>query len=517
MAYIGREPQIGNYQVCDAISVVNAQAAYTMQVNSVNVIPESVNHMIVSLNGVIQKPGSSYTISSSTITFSSNLATGDSIDFIYLLGNVLDLGTPSDDTVTGAKIVDNAINSEHYTDGSIDTAHIADLNVTTGKIAADAITGAKIADDAINSEHYTDGSIDTAHIADGQVTTAKLATAVFTGATDIGADIVDADLFLMDDGAGGTIRKTTASRLKTYAGFNADAAQIFNESGADVDFRIESDGNDSMFKVDAGNNRIGIGTGTPGGDFEIKMATNVRFVVDDTQDSLPTLKSIQDNDTKNGMRIVADNLNIETQTGSNSPVNRLKIASGGEVAVNDDGAETGAVVLKVKGALNNTVAIYEHRNSSGSQTMILFRDGAIETCGTIGIAPANNTVSYNTSSDYRLKENVDYNFDATSRLKQLKPARFNWKKNPSADKVDGFLAHEVSSIVPEAIQGEKDAFETYKEHQVRPDDKNVGDFKLDENGDKIPLYQGIDQSKLVPLLVKTIQELEVRIKTLEDA
>jgi len=191
MAYIGREPQIGNYQVCDAISVVNAQAAYTMQVSSVNVIPESVNHMIVSLNGVIQKPGSSYTISSSTITFSSNLATGDSIDFIYLLGNVLDLGTPSDDTVTGAKIVDNAINSEHYTDGSIDTAHIADLNVTTGKIAADAITGAKIADDAINSEHYTDGSIDTAHIADANITKAKLADSVdiFAGTSLSAADL----------------------------------------------------------------------------------------------------------------------------------------------------------------------------------------------------------------------------------------------------------------------------------------------------------------------------------------
>ena len=104
MAYIGREPQIGNYQICDAISVVNGQAAYTMQVNSSNVIPESANHMIVSLNGVIQKPGSSYTISSSTITFASNLATGDSIDFIYLLGNTLDIGVPSDSTITSAKL-----------------------------------------------------------------------------------------------------------------------------------------------------------------------------------------------------------------------------------------------------------------------------------------------------------------------------------------------------------------------------------------------------------------------------
>jgi len=237
MAYIGREPQIGNYQICDAISVVNAQAAYTMQVSSVNVIPESVNHMIVSLNGVIQKPGSSYTISSSTITFSSNLATGDSIDFIYLLGNVLDLGTPSDDTVTGAKIVDNAINSEHYTDGSIDTAHIADLNVTTGKIAADAITGAKIADNAINSEHYTDGSIDTAHIAADQITEAKIAdNAISEEHLDVTAitghtaetSIADGDLVLIHDASASALRKMTkANFVSGIGGTNTPAFEAY--------------------------------------------------------------------------------------------------------------------------------------------------------------------------------------------------------------------------------------------------------------------------------------------------
>ena len=104
MAYIGREPQIGNFQVCDAISVVNGQAAYTMQVSSVNVSPETANHMIVSLNGIIQAPGSSYTVSGSTITFASNLVTGDVINFIHILGSVLDLGTPSDSTVSLAKL-----------------------------------------------------------------------------------------------------------------------------------------------------------------------------------------------------------------------------------------------------------------------------------------------------------------------------------------------------------------------------------------------------------------------------
>ena len=136
MAYIGAEPQIGNYQICDAISVVNGQAAYTMQVGSANVVPESANHMIVSLNGVIQKPGSSFTVSSSTITFSSNLATGDSIDFIILLGNVLDLGVPSDSTVTSAKLSGNLVTpgtldvngQELILDADADTSITADTD-----------------------------------------------------------------------------------------------------------------------------------------------------------------------------------------------------------------------------------------------------------------------------------------------------------------------------------------------------------------------------------------------------
>ena len=104
MSYIGRQPTIGNFQICDAISVVNNQAAYTMQVGSVNVSPESANHMIVSLNGVIQKPTDAFTVSGSTITFASNLVTGDVINFIQILGNVLDLGVPSDSTVSLAKL-----------------------------------------------------------------------------------------------------------------------------------------------------------------------------------------------------------------------------------------------------------------------------------------------------------------------------------------------------------------------------------------------------------------------------
>ena len=109
MPYIGKQPTVGNFQVCDAISVVNGQAAYTMQVGSANVTPETAFHMLVSLNGVLQKPGSSFTISGSTITFASNLATGDVIDFIILLGDTLNVGTPSDDSVGAAQIKNDLI------------------------------------------------------------------------------------------------------------------------------------------------------------------------------------------------------------------------------------------------------------------------------------------------------------------------------------------------------------------------------------------------------------------------
>ena len=112
MAYIGKQPVVGNFQVCDAISVVDGQAAYTMQVNSTNVEPENANHMLVSLNGILQKPGSSFTISGATITFASNLATGDVIDFIILLGDTLNVGTPSDDSVGAAQTKNDIISGQ---------------------------------------------------------------------------------------------------------------------------------------------------------------------------------------------------------------------------------------------------------------------------------------------------------------------------------------------------------------------------------------------------------------------
>ena len=110
MAYIGKSPVIGNFVKLDAITAVNGQAAYTMQNGGANFTDyESVNQFLVSLNGTIQAPTDSFTVSGSTLTFASNLSTGDVIDFIIVFGNSLSAGVPTDDTVSTAKIVDDAV------------------------------------------------------------------------------------------------------------------------------------------------------------------------------------------------------------------------------------------------------------------------------------------------------------------------------------------------------------------------------------------------------------------------
>tara|TARA_R110002126_G_scaffold93853_1_gene222114 strand:- start:2489 stop:3076 length:588 start_codon:yes stop_codon:yes gene_type:complete len=181
-------------------------------------------------------------------------------------------------------------------------------------------------------------------------------------------------------------------------------------------------------------------------------------------------------------------------------------------------------------------------NDTGNNTAIAFYNGTDgnSIAGYISVAASGTaTVAYNTSSDYRLKENVNYTWDATTRLKQLKPARFNWITDDNNTVVDGFLAHEVSDAVPEAINGTKDATETKEKVVVSASGSVIAEGideadwtagkVADEDGNTqyptdstweaskvVPVYQAIDQSKLVPLLVKTIQELEARIVALES-
>ena len=184
MAYIGKQPVVGNFQKCDAITVVNGQAAYSLTVGSAAVNPENANHMLVSLNGVLQAPGDSFTVSGSTLTFASNLATGDVIDFVIILGDVLDLGTPSDNSIT------------------------------TAKLASDAVTEAKIADDAVESEHLNNN--------------------IISGQTALAATPADTDELLVSDA--GTLKRVDFSYLKGGGMFEFISSTDVTSDTSQVDF-----------------------------------------------------------------------------------------------------------------------------------------------------------------------------------------------------------------------------------------------------------------------------------------
>jgi hypothetical protein len=129
MAYIGRTPIIGNYQVLDAL-VATTTDTYALTKDTVAVFPQTPSNCIVSLNGVIQAPVSSYTISGSDIVFASALTGSDSIDFITVLGDVLSIGTPTDGTVTTAKIADASVTSAKLGSNAVDTQALSLFNAS---------------------------------------------------------------------------------------------------------------------------------------------------------------------------------------------------------------------------------------------------------------------------------------------------------------------------------------------------------------------------------------------------
>jgi len=216
---------------------------------------------------------------------------------------------------------------------------------------------------------------------------------------------------------------------------------------------------------------------------------------------------------------------------------RVRISDGGRVSIGSDSAPAQLFV----DATGDFATIAVRVNADGDTCFNVQRaDGT----GVGNILANANSTSYVTSSDYRLKENVDYSWDATTRLKQLKPARFNFISDNTNTLVDGFLAHEAQTVVPESVSGTHNETETLtkvvlssssvviavsieqsdwvagKSTTTASDGNTVAAIYPSDSTwaaeHVAPKMQGIDQAKLVPLLVKTIIELEARITALES-
>jgi len=226
-----------------------------------------------------------------------------------------------------------------------------------------------------------------------------------------------------------------------------------------------------------------------------------------------------------------------TAGDSFTPLERMRIDSAGNLSLGSTNAYSHRFFALATGA-SETVGLAVGANNTN---VIRFYSSTLGTAGAVRVSAAGTSVSYNTSSDYRLKEDDVPMTGATERVKALRPINFAWKVDGS--RVDGFFAHELAEVVPEAASGTKDAM-IDEEYEVTPavyEDVTTPAVEavLDEDGvviteaveestesvlvteavmatRSVPDYQGIDQSKLVPLLTATIQELIARIEALES-
>lgn len=385
-----------------------------------------------------------------------------------------------------------------FSTGDQVTAAKLDALVDNATFASDAVDGSTTALD-------TNGKI---IVKDGGITTAKLD---LSGNVNIGNSTLDVSsplntfqvssenrLFYVDD-----------SGLTNYAqcGFRqTDDEPAFGFiTGNDITFKTGTtdSGLSSIMHLDH-DGKVGIGTDSPSeelhvsgttGDPSIKLENTSTGTSDDTiyrsQIGGTTARNFiyfgdADDDNRGEISYYHDGDSMRFHT---SAVEQARIINNGILigrTSSSSSSEQEGIVLSGSGF------IYLARSGTGTQTHAQFINNADVSAVAVGtIKTSGSATSYNTSSDYRLKEDIVEMQDSISKVQSLKPVNFAWKVDGT--RVDGFLAHEAQEVVPAAVTGTKDA--------------------VDEDGQ--PDYQGIDQSKIVPLLTKALQEALTKIESLE--
>ena len=472
MGYVGNSPTANFASVTkDEFSGDGTTTAFTLSKAA------TTNGVAVFVENVRQEPTTAYAVSGTTLTFTAApvSASGNNIYVLHHNAPASTANHPAGQDLTAVK------GTFTSTVDITDTTDASDATGDTGALRTEG--GASIA-----KKLYVGTDLDV----DG---TANL-------------DVVDIDGALTQDG--GNV--------------------VFNEAGADVDFRVESNAHGGSethaFFIDGEDGDVSFGTAddSVGGE---PSSNEAKVSILEATANKYILSMRNDNSSGNGLFMRAGSSSSEDTArfcGSDENNVHMLIRGDGDIYIGNNALPStsiGGAGFQV--ASNNRNVLYLATSTSSNTSLAVF----INSNGQVGgIKTSGSATAFNTSSDYRLKENVNYSWDATTRLKQLKPARFNFKKDADTT-VDGFLAHEVSSIVPEAISGEKD--ETQNVGTVKNKDgkilyENVEEYKADKDKEQTwtktgteDVYQQIDQSKLVPLLVKTIQELEARVTALEEA
>jgi hypothetical protein len=315
--------------------------------------------------------------------------------------------------------------------------------------------------------------------------------------------------------------------------------QIYGGNGGFLSFATgASDGISERMRIDSSGN-VGIGTSSPSNKLSLVDASG-SCVLDMSGSNgsgsygYATISTVLGS-SGNGY----GELTIGTSSAG-TVTERMRIDSSGNLLV---GKTSGGSILNDGAELSSNYSMFAASNTGTNPTMFVGANGSggylvtfYYGVNTVGAITTNgSSTSYNTSSDYRLKEDVQPMTGASDRVLALKPVNFAWKADGS--RVDGFLAHEAQEVVPEAVTGAKDAMRD-EEYEVTPAvyEDVIIPAVLDDDGNEIeperteqrlvskavmgtrqvPAYQGIDQSKLVPLLTAALQEALTEIAALKD-
>jgi hypothetical protein len=510
--------------------------------------------LLVTIDGVVQEPTDDFTVSGTTVTIVGTAPLNSEINVTHLSGTV-----PS---TLASKVDVNGVSDAIILDADADTTISADTDDQIDfKLGASDIATLTTSSLTLKNSATADNSTFTLNLQTAESDIAaddvigKIAFAAPNEGTGTDANLTAAAVQAVSEGDFSA--SSNASSLVFMTGSSAAATEVarFTSNGALLinttnDGPASSVGGSGAYKKsliiqdDVVGGTIYLGSNGSG---DSSMLGGLHFFNSNNADEDA---SDADGQLVAFMRcrsVTSDN-NAGDDSGAfvqfaNSPeagslVETMRIAAtkiemfmgtfGSGVSASNSGFEvhdnTNNPFIQLAGTSTTTATKFNFLNGNGEV-------GKISTNG--------SATTYATSSDYRLKENVVTDWDATTRLKQLKPSRFNFKVDAGTT-VDGFLAHEVSGIVPEAITGNKDETETktkvvvhanghvlaegveeanWTAGKVADEDGNIK-YPSDstwEASKVVPVYQAIDQSKLVPLLVKTVQELEARIKTLEDS
>jgi len=410
--------------------------------------PFNESAILVTIDGVVQEATDDFTVSGTTLTLVGTAPNGSEVNAIHI-GGALPIGQ----------------------------AASLDLNGASDQLILDADADTTISADTDDQIDFKAGGTD--------IMSLTATTATFNdGVTITTADNTDQLTLISTDADANAGPKIAFTRTSSSPADNDIVGQFSftaqNDAGEATDY--------CRFRV----HLTDVSDGTEDGNFRLFTlnggAENSRIDIDATETA-----------------INEDSADLDFRVETNSNAYGLFVDAGNDaVMIGGVGSSSGTtdhrLVLFDFGQIN----VFRQGANSLRSAVIFYNADSGSNIGSITMQ--SSATAFNTSSDYRLKENVDYDWDATTTLKQLKPAKFNWIADDTNTLLEGFIAHEVSSVVPQAIVGEKDKVAT-AEDVAAGFGGAVGD----------PIYQGIDQSKLVPLMVKTIQELEARIKTLEDA